>query len=523
MAAPSPAAVGANFDGTTAAPAIAAPSGVVANSLVVVCMFLDGAAKTVTPPAGWAAVENTPVNVTGGSHGMHVFWHRAAGSESGPYTFTWTGDTYCDGFAIRFTDVVTTGTPFDSPTGAAESNDFGTNISPAVSTTSLGPDRCDLWVSTNWSGGAWTPPAGYTEQRESTAQILTAATLAHPVQGSTGSVTGTCASSDRRTAFIGAIIGTTAASAPAAGMSPIAFHPGKGPLARARFYKTPRSTSLAASVAGHGLASIGLSATSTAAKVAVVSGVCSMGLGTTTTASKIAPAVGVTTLGVAAVATAKKIATTAGVSTIGVAGAGTARKVAPTSATAPLGLAVTGTAQKTAVSTAAATLGLAVQGTAAKKAAQAGVTTLALDGYYSAAIVRALSGVCSVGMVGTSLSRKVAATTGGALLGLAAAGSARKTGVTTGTVHIGMSLTVLESRLATVVAAGPIAVLGSGTAQKLARQSGLVVAAFGSFHNGGPTVAWPPTADPITVTARYTADAPTVTARYTADPPTVTP
>lgn len=211
MAAPTFGVMGTNLSGSATSAAVPVPASVVSGSLVVMAMFLDGAAQTVTPPAGWTAAENCPINVSGGSHGLHVFWHRASGSESGTYTFTWGSSTFRDAFAARFDTAVSSGTPFDSSTGAAF--DSGTvNNSPSVSTTSLGADRLDIWVSTNWSGGTWTAPTGFTKHAQSTENVLTIASHAHPTAGSTGSVVGSCTGTDRMTAFVGALIGTTAGS-----------------------------------------------------------------------------------------------------------------------------------------------------------------------------------------------------------------------------------------------------------------------------------------------------------------------
>jgi len=225
---------------------VPAPPSVVAGKGVIVCLFLDGAAQTVTPPDGtWQEAPNAPVNVTGGSHGLHVFWHRAAGSEAGPYTFTWGSSTFRAGHALRIDDMVASGNPFDTPCGAAEDNTIA-STSPPVSTTSLDVDRCVVWVSTNWSGGtqgsAWTPPTGFTEHFEALYGTMTAASKALPTAGSTGSVTGTCTGSDRRTAWIGAIIGTTVGgSVVGPGARASALHPGRGPSRFARFRQSPRS------------------------------------------------------------------------------------------------------------------------------------------------------------------------------------------------------------------------------------------------------------------------------------------
>lgn len=213
--APTVGAIGTNLasaSGTSAS--VAAPASVVSGSVVGVGLFLDGAAQTVTPPDGtWFLAENSPVNVSGGSHGQHVFWHRASGAEAGPYVFTWTTSTFRSGFAIRFDNVVASGTPFDAGTGSAQDNTNGT-VTPAVSTTSLGADRLDVFFGTNWSGGPWTAPTGFTKEREGVEQVIVFCSKNHAAASSTGSLTASCTGSDKRTAWVGALIGTTAAGDP---------------------------------------------------------------------------------------------------------------------------------------------------------------------------------------------------------------------------------------------------------------------------------------------------------------------
>lgn len=213
MALPSVGALGANSSSASGTSvAVAAPASVVNLSVVVVGIFLDGAAQTVTPPAGWSEAENSPIDVSPTSHGLHVFWHRASGSEAGPYTFSWTSSTYRSTFAARIDNAVTSGTPFDSPTNSAMDSASATT-SPAVSTTSLGADRLDIYWSTNWSGGTWTAPSGFTKQREGVDQVIVLCTHDHPTAGSTGALSASCTGSDKRTAFVGALIGTTSSAA----------------------------------------------------------------------------------------------------------------------------------------------------------------------------------------------------------------------------------------------------------------------------------------------------------------------
>lgn len=211
MTAPSFVAAGTYLSGSAASAAVAVPSGTAAGRLAIVSMFLDGNVQTVTPPAGFFEAENSPSQITGvgGAHGLHVFWKRLTGADAGTWTFTWPSSTYREAIATLYQDVVATGTPFDSPTATAQDTANGT-VSPAVAVTSLGPDRLLVWGGTNWAGGTWTAPTGHTKRAQGGAGVFTITDGAWPVASATGPVSGSCTGNNKRTAWLGALIGTTA-------------------------------------------------------------------------------------------------------------------------------------------------------------------------------------------------------------------------------------------------------------------------------------------------------------------------
>lgn len=214
MALPSIGALGTNAEGSATSLAIGLPASVVNFSGVLAVMFLDGAAQTVTWPGGWQEAESSPVNVSPTSHGLHVAWHRASGSESGSVTPTWGSSTFASAFTARVDNMVTSGTPFDSAPGAAQSAGTNVSVSPTVTTTSLGSDRLLIHVATNWSGGAWTADTSpaFTKQREGLEQVIVLCTRDQASAGGSGSVEATCTGSDKSTAWLGALIGTTSGS-----------------------------------------------------------------------------------------------------------------------------------------------------------------------------------------------------------------------------------------------------------------------------------------------------------------------
>lgn len=215
MAAPLFVAAGAHLDGTAASASIAVPAGTSAGRVVVVSMYLDGVALAVnpTPAVDFAPVEGCPVQIAsgGGTHSLYKWWKRCTATDTDPYVFTWAEARYREAEVTLWQNVVATGTPWDSPTGAAF---LITNsaTTPPVSVTTLGPDRTLIWSGTNWSGGTWTAPAGFTKRVQSSFGLITECDGPFPTAGPTGPVSGTCSASDKTCAWMGALIGTTGAA-----------------------------------------------------------------------------------------------------------------------------------------------------------------------------------------------------------------------------------------------------------------------------------------------------------------------
>lgn len=206
MNAPAWAASGAAFSGSGASVDIAAPTGMVAGQIAIADFFIDGVTnQNVVAPAGWFAAENTPIQAA--NHWKYVFWHRASGAESGPYTFTWDASVFREGQAHRYSGCVASGTPFDAGAAFAVDNTAGTTT-PAVSITTLGDDRCLVHAATCWAGGTWTPPSApvaFTKREQPSVGLSTLADATFASAGATGNVTATVSNADKRTAWLGAL------------------------------------------------------------------------------------------------------------------------------------------------------------------------------------------------------------------------------------------------------------------------------------------------------------------------------
>jgi hypothetical protein len=212
VAAPAFGTIGTQQQGTTAAPSVAVPASVASGDLIVVSMFVDSTATVSAMPTGFAHAPDSPVAIgagaTSGKHSLNVMWKRATGADSGTYAFTVSSSVYCNGAAIRYTGAVSSGSPWDV-TNSAHQDNTGFSTTPAVTVTTTGTDRLLVFAATNWSGGAWTPPTGFTERRDTGDEVCTTDDLAQAAQGSSGSVTATCAAADRMCAWIGALMATS--------------------------------------------------------------------------------------------------------------------------------------------------------------------------------------------------------------------------------------------------------------------------------------------------------------------------
>lgn len=440
MSAPAFGTSGAWSGGTAATRSFAVPASVASGDIIVIPMFIDGSTVTISAmPSGFAHAENSPrtVNAGGaGNHSVNVVWKRATGADTGTYDFTFSASAYTEGQAHRYTGCVDSGNPWDSPTNAADGGSTNSTTTPAVSVTTLGPDRMLFFAGTNWSGGAWTPPTGFAERTDN-ASDLTADDLVQTSAGSSGSVSATCAASDKVGAWLGALIGTTsAADATIPPQQPIPPWLLYILVARAqRQVSDPPGTQVTADT---GLAELGLAAASTVAKVAVVTGVASVGLAANGTGRKVSADTGAATaglsanaihvqisaetglaeLGLAATGTAKKVAPVTGQACLGLAAPAAAKKVAKNTGTTPVGLAASDAAVKVSKDTAAAAVGLGANAVHVPTTADTGLATVGLAAQGTVKKVVVASAVCSIGAAGTVTAKHVAKATQTAALGV---------------------------------------------------------------------------------------------------------
>jgi hypothetical protein len=211
MVAPSFAAIGTQQATSTANPSVEPPAGLddeIPGQVVVVTMLVDGTATVTGIPAGFTRCDGFPLAITvgGGAHRQEKFWGHAADVGAGPWVWTLSGGTYVNRAAELFVDCRPTGNPWDADFAGQETSGVNGTVTPALEIETSSDDCCLVFSATNWSGGAWTPPTGFTERRDSGDRNVTSADKTQASAGLTGSVTATCAGNDKRTAWLGALL-----------------------------------------------------------------------------------------------------------------------------------------------------------------------------------------------------------------------------------------------------------------------------------------------------------------------------
>ena len=203
---------GSDFSNTSATPAFIVPDGTASGKVVIVSMFINVAATLVTGvPTGFIEIEGSPV--TGGSNKLVKYWKRLTGVDAGTYDFELDSAQFIEGAAELYDNCVASGNPFEPDPGVAFDNTNGT-VTPEVSTDTSGPDRLLIHTATNWSGGTWTSPSGYTKRLQPPVGLVTTSDKSQLSEGSTGAVTASSTNSDKRTAHLIALIGTTVETPP---------------------------------------------------------------------------------------------------------------------------------------------------------------------------------------------------------------------------------------------------------------------------------------------------------------------
>jgi hypothetical protein len=207
------ASVGTHTNSFSSTISVPVPTGVVADDIIVIPIFIDNNPAALTSlPSGFAHVSGSPTSVlpSGGSpnHNLAIVWKRATGNDTGTYDFTLSTATYRATSAIRITGCITSGSPWDSNVDW-KTDSVSDNDTAPVSISTTGTNRLLFWAATDWSAGTWTVPSGFTKLFDAGDHVNTAATMDAAVAGSYGPYIGTSGVTNSKVAFLGALLPTS--------------------------------------------------------------------------------------------------------------------------------------------------------------------------------------------------------------------------------------------------------------------------------------------------------------------------
>jgi hypothetical protein len=146
-------------DISTSARAPAAMAGTLANDIAVVFLsrWQTSAKTAVTAPSGFTT-SGIVYHSGDGNADIAVYWKRLTGTDSGTYSFSWSGAFYAHANCLTFRGCVTTGDPIEAITSwSGTAGTFGTTSIAVVTAAAL------LWKGYNDTNGTHLPPGGFTE------------------------------------------------------------------------------------------------------------------------------------------------------------------------------------------------------------------------------------------------------------------------------------------------------------------------------------------------------------------------
>ena len=170
--------------------AAAAPAGLANNDIMIATMALKASSAVVpSPPAGWTAIDNTSVvGPSGGNTVTHYAWWKRAASESGSYSFTFSGVTTSQICISAYSGCTTSGSPIDvySKASVTDPTTSGITVTAASVTTTV-PNTMLVLASHSFNTSTNTVPSGMTERLDTT--FLYRADEARASTGATGTRT----------------------------------------------------------------------------------------------------------------------------------------------------------------------------------------------------------------------------------------------------------------------------------------------------------------------------------------------
>lgn len=134
---------------------VTVPAGTAIDQIALVDFWVNPSGITPTPPAGFALHSSVSLAASTRTGTLHRFWKRLSAADSGTYAFT-TSSAATQAICTLWSGRITTGSPFDTGTGATATATAPSGVTTAVACpnvaitpTVAGVDL--VYVVNNWT------------------------------------------------------------------------------------------------------------------------------------------------------------------------------------------------------------------------------------------------------------------------------------------------------------------------------------------------------------------------------------
>lgn len=202
MASPTFAALGTTAGGGSGVNVnLPVPAGMAADEVAVILLYIESD-TAVTWPANFDLIATAENNTAANEHRLYMAAKRATGADTGNYTVSH-GSAWRSGVAFRLSGVLNTGTMLSIVQATQGATTTNGTAAPSLSLTTTTADTLLIYLAGSFNGGAtWTPPTGFTEQRD--AEEWSVNSLAQAAAASTGSLSATLSASGANTSILAA-------------------------------------------------------------------------------------------------------------------------------------------------------------------------------------------------------------------------------------------------------------------------------------------------------------------------------
>lgn len=195
------------------------PVGVAAGDVLVAYLYADDSNPTITPATGFTEITFSTVPNTFASSpqlGVHVYWKRASGADTGTYTFNHAA-AKTQGQVVRYRGALASGTPVIPYNGANRTSSGSTT--PAIAYSTSRDNEMLSFYGGIYTSVSFTLPTSWTQDGNGNGEIICHQLIA--TAGTLGSVSASAGGSAAAIAALVSILSDVSAYTPTITANPL--------------------------------------------------------------------------------------------------------------------------------------------------------------------------------------------------------------------------------------------------------------------------------------------------------------